>query len=111
MQRVEDELSRRRIPVFARFDHARNAHEADLKLPPTRVIVFGAPAVGTRLMLKDQSLALDLPLRIAVWEDAGGVWLAFPRLDRLAPALAGDPTLRAMRDLLEALAAKASVAL
>lgn len=81
--RLEAELQKRGIPLFAKFDHAQNAREAGLDLRPTTVLVFGAPKVGTGLMQLDQSVALELPLRIAVWEDkAGSTWLAFPRLEQ-----------------------------
>lgn len=102
--RLEKELGRRAIPVFAKFDHAENARRAGLELRPTTVLAFGSPKVGTRLMQLDQSISLELPLRISVWEDeAGSTWLAFPRTKNIAGAhgLDGDPTLSAMQRLLE----------
>jgi CubicO group peptidase (beta-lactamase class C family)/uncharacterized protein (DUF302 family) len=85
MSKIESELKKLNIPIFAKFDHSKNAETANLKLRPTQVIVFGSPAVGTQLMQENQSISLELPLRIAVWEDAkGSVWIAFPRMDQLA---------------------------
>ena len=79
MRRLEKELAERKIPVFAKFDHARNAREAGLELRPTTVLVFGSPKVGTGLMQADQSVALELSLRIAIWQDeAGSTWLGCP---------------------------------
>ena len=104
VQRLEDELGRRGIPVFARFDHAENARQAGLALRPTTVLVFGSPKVGTALMQLDQSLSLELPLRVSVWEDeAGSTWLAFPRMEGIAEAYGreGDQTLAGMQRLLE----------
>ncbi len=84
-RRLKEELERREIPLFAEFDHADNAKKAGLKLRPTTVFVFGSPKVGTGLMQEDQSISLELPLRISVWEDEGGsIWLAFPRVTKMA---------------------------
>ncbi len=58
VERLEAELARRRIPLFAKFDHAQNAREAGLELRPTTVLVFGSPKVGTGLMQLDQSISL-----------------------------------------------------
>lgn len=56
-----------------------------MKLRPTKVLVFGNPAVGTKLMLDKQGVALELPLRISVWQDARGrVWTGYENLDRLS---------------------------
>ena len=70
------------------------------------MLVFGSPKVGTGLMQLDQSISLELPLRISVWEDeAGSAWLAFPRTEGIAEAhgLEGNQTLAAMQKLLESL--------
>lgn len=85
VMRLENELRNRNIPLFAKFDHAQNALDVGLKLRPTTVLVFGSPQVGTGLMQADQSISLELPLRISVWEDETDcTWLAFPRLDMTA---------------------------
>ena len=60
------------LKVIAEIDHAKNAKSADMKLPPTKVILFGNPKMGTPLMKAKQSMALDLPQRMAVYEDAQG---------------------------------------
>ncbi len=110
VHRLEQELTARSIPLFAKFDHAQNAREAGLELRPTTVLVFGSPKVGTGLMQADQSISLELPLRISVWEDeAGSTWLAFPRIALMADAygLAGHPVIEKMQKLLEELVRKA----
>ena len=109
ISRIEKELKALNIPVFAKFDHARNAQEVNMELRPTEVIVFGAPAVGTKLMQENQSIAIDLPLRIMVWEDANGsVWTAFPQMDQLASKynLQNNPIIDKMQKLLEGLVKK-----
>lgn len=111
MERLEKQLQSLGIPVFARFDHALNAEEAGLKLKPTKVVVFGSPKVGTQLMQQNPAIAIELPLRIAVWEDAGGsVWAAFPRMEQLGGEydLDGSPVIGNMELLLEKLVQKAS---
>lgn len=52
--------------LFAVIDHTANAATVGLELPPTSVLIFGNPAVGTPVMLAAPSLALDLPSRILV---------------------------------------------
>ncbi|MBT6273041.1 MAG: DUF302 domain-containing protein [Chromatiales bacterium] len=49
---------------------------ANLELRPTQVLIFGNPKVGTQLMTSQQSIALDLPIRVAAWQD-GVVWIAY----------------------------------
>lgn len=110
VKRLEEALEERGIPVFAKFDHARNADEAGLVLRPTTVLVFGSPKVGTGLMQLDQSISVELPLRISVWEDeAGSTWLAFPRLQRMAAEYGLDtqPVIHNMETLMESLVRQA----
>ncbi|WP_400205762.1 serine hydrolase [Candidatus Methanomassiliicoccus intestinalis] len=110
VKRLEDELKRRNIPLFAKFDHAENARQAGLELRPTTVVVFGSPSVGTALMQADQSVSLELPLKIAVWEDeAGSTWLAFPWLSKLAGeySLTDSSVINKMQYLLEDLVRRA----
>jgi CubicO group peptidase (beta-lactamase class C family)/uncharacterized protein (DUF302 family) len=110
MARIEAELKKRNIPVFARFDHAQNAKEANLEMRPTRVIVFGSPAVGTLMMQAEQSISLELPLRISVWQDAkGSVWVAFPQMNKMAAIYGqeGNPIVYKMQSLMEGIADKA----
>lgn len=104
--RLERELKKRGIPLFAKFDHRKNAEEVGMELRPTTVLVFGSPKVGTNLMLADQSISLDLPLRISIWEDEKGcTWLAFPRMELLASAygLEDHPVTGRIEALLEEL--------
>ncbi len=59
-----------RIPAV--IDHSANAGSVDLDLPPTTLIIFGNPNVGTGLMQAERSLGLDLPQKFLVWEDMDG---------------------------------------
>ncbi|SMX33671.1 DUF302 domain-containing protein [Actibacterium lipolyticum] len=63
--------------VFARVDHAGGAASVDMELPPSELLVFGNPKLGTPAMIDDPLAGLFLPLKVLVYEDADGVWLAY----------------------------------
>jgi uncharacterized protein (DUF302 family) len=78
MDRLEAEIRAQRMTVFARIDHAGGAAEEGLKLAPTELIIFGNARAGTPLMQSVQTVGIDLPLKVLVWEDAGGkTWLSY----------------------------------
>jgi uncharacterized protein (DUF302 family) len=59
-------------------DHSGEAEKVGMKMPPTKLLIFGNPKGGTPLMLAAPSTAIDLPLKILVWEDGQGkVWLSY----------------------------------
>ncbi len=60
------------LNLFARIDHTENAKKVDLELAPTEVIIFGNPLVGTKLMQCAPTMAIDLPQKALVWQDADG---------------------------------------
>lgn len=104
MARLEQTLKKMGIPVFAKFDHGKNAEEVGLKLHPNQVIVFGSPKVGTKLMQDNPSISIELPLKISVWEDNNGsVWATFPQMKVMAAeyGLEGEPVIGKMQELLE----------
>jgi uncharacterized protein (DUF302 family) len=66
------------IMLFAIIDHSGEAEKAGLKMPNTKLLIFGNPKGGTPLMLAAPASAIDLPLKILVSEDSQGqVWLAY----------------------------------
>ena len=72
------------MKVFARIDHQKNAQSAGLLLRPARVIMFGNPKAGTPLMNCEQTVAIDLPQKILISEDANkNVWLSYNNPDYL----------------------------
>ena len=74
--RLEAALKARDVTLFARIDHAAGAAVAGLALRPTELLIFGDPRAGTPLMQAAQTMAIDLPLKALVWEDAQGrAWL------------------------------------
>jgi CubicO group peptidase (beta-lactamase class C family)/uncharacterized protein (DUF302 family) len=109
--RVKAVLAAAKVPVFATFDHAANAQAAGEALRPTTVITFGNPKVGTRLMQQDQTIGLELPLRVLVWEDAmGRSWIGYPDLAKLAESygVQDAATVAAMSKAMEAVVSRAA---
>ncbi|MDH3714998.1 MAG: DUF302 domain-containing protein [Gammaproteobacteria bacterium] len=76
--KLETVLRNKGMNVFARIDHAAGARKAGLELPPTELVIFGNPKVGTPLMQCSRSVAIDLPQKALIWQDdAGKVWLTY----------------------------------
>lgn len=69
--RADSLIRERGLRVLERIDHSANAQDADLRLPPTVLILFGNPRVGTPLMRCGRSVAIDLPQKMLIWEDDG----------------------------------------
>jgi len=71
--------------IFSHINHSEAAAKVNLKLKPTEVVLFGNPSVGTALMQQQGAIAMELPLRAAIWEDeAGMVWVTVTDLIVLA---------------------------
>jgi D-alanyl-D-alanine carboxypeptidase len=106
IDRLESFLKAKGVTVSARVDHAAAAKKAGLDLPPTQVLIFGNPAVGTHLMQNRRSIALDLPLRVVAWEEADGtVWAGYDDVTGLAAKHGiadSGAVIEAMRKALEA---------
>ena len=64
-------LEQRNITLFALIDHSGEAAKIGMEMPPTKLLVFGNPQGGTPVMLAPSS-AIDLPLKLLVWQDADG---------------------------------------
>jgi len=78
VERLKNILRSKQITLFALIDHSGEAAKVGMKMPPTKLLIFGNPKGGTPLMLAAPSSALDLPLKILVSEDAQGkVWLSY----------------------------------
>ncbi|MEM6931911.1 MAG: DUF302 domain-containing protein, partial [Myxococcota bacterium] len=69
---LDQALADRALGVFAKIDHTAAATGVDLDLPPTTVVIFGNPKVGTRLMQASPTMGLDLPMKILVTEPTPG---------------------------------------
>lgn len=71
-------LIKKGMTVFARIDHSAGAEKVGQSLRPTELIIFGNPKAGTPLMLCAQSIAIDLPQKMLIWEDSEGTtWLGY----------------------------------
>ena len=71
-------LQSKGVTLFALVDHSGEAEKVGLKIPATKLLIFGNPKGGTPLMLAAPSVAIDLPLKILVAEDAQGkVWISY----------------------------------
>src|SRR5260370_15932621 len=97
------------VTLFALVDHSGEAEKAGMKMPPTKLLIFGSPKAGTQLMLASPSVAIDLPLKILVWEDGGGkVWVSYNSPDYLKERHALPQELLANIAGVETLAANAA---
>jgi uncharacterized protein (DUF302 family) len=71
-------LQARGVRLFALIDHSGEAEKVGLTMRPTKLLIFGSPKAGTPLMIAAPSVAIDLPLKILVWEDEQGkVWISY----------------------------------
>jgi len=78
VERLTALLHAKGVTLFALVDHSGEAAKIGMTMPPTKLLIFGNPKAGTPLMLAAPSVAIDLPLKILVWEDAQGrTWLSY----------------------------------
>jgi uncharacterized protein (DUF302 family) len=94
--------------VFALVDHSGEAEKAGMKMCPTKLLIFGNPKAGTPLMLAAPSSAIDLPLKLLVWEDANRkVWISYNSLAYLQERHGLPDELMSNIAVVESLAAQA----
>ncbi len=80
MERIKGILQRKGVALFALVDHSGEAEKVGMKMVPTKLLIFGNPKASTPLMMAAPSSAIDLPLKILVWEDAEKkVWISYNR--------------------------------
>jgi uncharacterized protein (DUF302 family) len=78
VERLKGILHAKAVTLFAIIDHSGEAEKAGMTMRPTKLLIFGNPKAGTPLMLAAPSSAIDLPLKILVWEDATGkAWISY----------------------------------
>jgi uncharacterized protein (DUF302 family) len=64
--------------LFAFVDHSGEAEKVGMKMLPTKLLIFGSPKAGTPLMIAVPNIAIDLPLKILIWQDTDGkVWVTY----------------------------------
>jgi uncharacterized protein (DUF302 family) len=77
LERLEAAIRSHNLTIFARIDHSDEAQRVGLTMQEAHVLIFGSPKAGTPLMIASPLLALDLPLKVLVWQsDDGRVWVS-----------------------------------
>jgi uncharacterized protein (DUF302 family)/uncharacterized membrane protein YidH (DUF202 family) len=78
VEKLKGILQAKGVKLFALVDHSGEAEKVGTKMHPTKLLIFGSPKAGTPLMLAAPTSAIDLPLKILMWEDAQGkVWVSY----------------------------------
>jgi uncharacterized protein (DUF302 family) len=78
VETIKTLLQSKGIKLFAVIDHSGEAEAIGIKMPPTKLLIFGNPKGGTPLMLASPTVAIDLPLKLLVWQDArGDRWVSY----------------------------------
>ncbi|MGC8537893.1 MAG: DUF302 domain-containing protein [Candidatus Micrarchaeia archaeon] len=75
--RLIEAINKRRIPIFAIIDHKDNAQKVGMRLTDAKVVIFGKPEAGTKLMQEHIDIAIDLPLRLLIYGENGYTTIAY----------------------------------
>ena len=109
VDRLKEILKAKGVTLFAVIDHSGEAEKAGMKMPPTKLLIFGSPKAGTPIMVAAPSSAIDLPLKILIWEDNNGkVWVSYNSAEHLKERHGIPQELLANIAVVEALATKAA---
>ena len=109
VQRLEGILQAKGVKLFVVIDHSGEAEKAGMQMRPTKLLIFGNPKAGTPLMIASPSVAIDLPMKVLVWEDTGGtVQVSYNTAAYLQSRHGLSPELAQNIAVVEALAAKAA---
>jgi uncharacterized protein (DUF302 family) len=109
MEKLKGILETKGVKIFALIDHSGEAEKVGLKMPPTKLLIFGSPKAGTPVMLAAPSIAIDFPLKILIWEDGEGkVWVSYNSLAYLQERHGVPDELLQNIAVVETLAAKAA---
>jgi len=107
--KLQSILQAKNVKLFAVVDHSGEAEKVELRMPNTKLLIFGNPKAGTPLMLASPSVALDFPLKVLVAEDtAGKVWVSYNASDYLQKRHNLPSNLLPNIAVIEALAANAA---
>jgi uncharacterized protein (DUF302 family)/uncharacterized membrane protein YidH (DUF202 family) len=78
VEKLKEMLQAKGVKLFALVDHSGEAEKVGLAMRPTKLLIFGNPKAGTPLMIASPTIAIDLPLKILVWEDSNSkVWISY----------------------------------
>ena len=107
--RLRGILESKGITLFSIVDHSGEAAKVGMTMPPTKLLIFGSPKAGTPVMLAAPSIALDLPLKILVWQDHGEkTWISYNSVEYLRERHNVPANLLQNLSAVEAIAAKAA---
>ena len=109
LDKLKNILQSKGVTLFAVIDHSGEAEKVGMNMPPTKLVIFGSPKAGTPLMLAAPSIAIDLPLKILIWEDTQGkAWVSYNSPEYLRQRHALPVELLQNIAVIETLAAKAA---
>jgi len=105
-ERIKEFLVEQGFTLFCDVDHQANARSVDLDMPASRVLIFGNPVAGTKLMQTDIMMSMDLPLRLAIVDQEGQTMLIHQTTDDYSNSyqVEGHPVLEKIASLFAALA-------
>lgn len=96
VERLTDAIMGAGMTIFAKIDHAANAREAGMTMPPATVLIYGNPEGGTPVMLSAPFAALDLPLRVLVRQrEDGTAAIVFRPVSMMLEQLCAPPDVAA----------------
>ena len=78
LARLSAVIAARGMEVFAVIDHSGKARDVGLDLRDTKLVIFGSPSAATPVIEAAPLGALDLPLRVVVWEDGFQTLVSYP---------------------------------
>jgi uncharacterized protein (DUF302 family) len=84
LERLKAAIGNRKLTLFAQIDHSDEAKRVGLTMQEAHVLIFGNPKAGTPLMIASPLLALDLPLKVLIWQGKDDrVWVSSTSTDYL----------------------------
>jgi len=109
LAKLKTMLDSKGVKIFAVIDHSGEARNAGMAMRNTKLAIFGSPKAGTPLMLASPTVALDLPMKMLVWEDAAGkAWVTYNSVEFIRQRHSLSADLAANIAVIETLAAKAA---
>ena len=110
VEKLEGVLQAKGVKLFALIDHSGEAENVGIRMRPTKLLIFGNPKAGTPLMIASRSIAIDLPMKALIWEDANGkVWISYNAPGYLQTRHGLPPELAQNVAVVEALATNAAM--
>ncbi|GGM78607.1 hypothetical protein GCM10007108_15970 [Thermogymnomonas acidicola] len=108
LERLRGAVRKRSLTIFCEVDHRKNAESVGLSMGNATVVSFGDPRAGTPLMVENPRVALELPLKILVYEKEGKTAVGFRNPEWLSQDLSNVEALSRMKSLLTSLSLEAS---